>query len=312
MFRNRRLSLVVRRIAVYAGLAWVLALASAWGAPELTAARTGTPPHSSWPMFRGDPQQTGVAHSSLPDKLAVRWKAELKEPVASTAAIVDGVVYLGADDNALHALDLSTGAVLWQYAAKEAIRSSPTVVDGVAFFGDQEGVFHAVDTRTRQAKWTFKTEGEVISSANHDGGRIVFGSYDAFVYCLSADEGHLLWKFETGGRVHGSPGITDGHVIVAGCDEHLHVLKLSDGQEVTRVSMGSVSGASAAIVDSRVFVGTYGHQFHAIDWKASQVLWTYEDPDRQFPILSSAAVTGRTVIAGGRDKRLRALDPKTG
>ena len=82
MYRDRRLTLVVRRIVAYAGLAWVLALASAGGAPEPTASPTGTPPHSNWPMFRGDPRQTGVARSSLPDKLAVRWKAELKEPVS--------------------------------------------------------------------------------------------------------------------------------------------------------------------------------------------------------------------------------------
>jgi glucose dehydrogenase len=141
---------------------------------------------------------------------------------------------------------------------------------------------------------------------------VVFGSYDAFVYCLSTDDGKLLWKFETGGRVHGSPAITDAQVLVAGCDEHLHVLKLSDGQEVTRVSMGSVSGASAAIVDSKAFVGTYGHQFLGIDWKMGHVLWTHEDAERQFPILSSAAVTAQTVLVGGRDKRLRALDPKSG
>ena len=200
-----RISAKLRGTAHCAGLCLGLVPALAASASQPTNAAVARERRADWYMFRGDPQQTGVANADLADKLAVRWRVELKEPVVSTAAIVGGVVYVGADDNALHAIDLSTGAILWQYAAKEAVRSSPLVVNGVIFFGDQEGVSHAVDTRTHQAKWTFKSDAEVISSANHDGGRVVFGSYDAFVYCLSAEDGKLLWKFETGGRVHGSP-----------------------------------------------------------------------------------------------------------
>ena len=113
----------IRRAAQCAGLCSAFACIPVDSASEPTGAAGGGSRHSNWPMFRGNPQQTGVATSSLPDKLTVRWRTELKEPVTSTAAIVDGVVYVGADDNALHAIDLSTGAILWQYTAKEIGRA---------------------------------------------------------------------------------------------------------------------------------------------------------------------------------------------
>ena len=49
-----------------------------------------------------------------------------------------------------------------------------------------------------------------------------------------------------------------------------------------------------------------------LDWRKGTTLWSFADPDRQFPFLSSAALTPRSVIIGGRDKRIRALDIRTG
>ncbi len=288
------------------GLSWV-AQAVVGAAPV-----SESPGVHDWPMFRGNPQLTGVAHGQLPRKLSVRWTFETSEPVTSTAAIVDDTVYVGGGDAFLYALDLASGSLKWKYQAKEAIQSSPAVVDSTVFFGDDDGVFHAVDTRTGKGKWSFQTEAQIISSPNHHAGRVVFGSYDGFVYCLSAREGKLIWKYETEGRIHGTPGIADGLVLVAGCDSHLRVLRLSDGEQSGSVNMNSVSGASAAIRGSQVFVGTYGGHVLGIDWRASRRVWDFTDPERDLPVLSSAAVTEKAVIVGSRDKRLRALNPGTG
>ncbi len=42
------------------------------------------------------------------------------------------------------------------------------------------------------------------------------------------------------------------------------------------------------------------------------MLWRYEHPDRKFPFYSSAAVVDGTVVLGGRDRMVHALDAKTG
>ena len=66
--------------------------------PNAAPPTTGPVLGIEWPMFRGNPQLTGVAGSSLPEKLRLRWRYELGDGTSSTAAIVDGVMYIGADD----------------------------------------------------------------------------------------------------------------------------------------------------------------------------------------------------------------------
>ena len=59
------------------------------------------------------------------------------------------------------------------------------------------------------------------------------------------------------------------------------------------------------------YFGTEGGKFFAVDWKAGSVLWTYQaDGNPQYR--SSPAVTDGCVVFGGRNKRVTALNPKTG
>ncbi len=308
---------LVAAAAVLAGLVPAPSAALAQGVPTTAATPTSAPTSApagsvDWPMFRGDAQLTGVAGGALPEKLAVRWRYELGEGTSSTAAIVAGTVFVGADDGRLTALDLKSGQANWQYEAGDAIQSSPTVAAGLVVCGDETGIVHACEVQTGALRWSFKTGARVISSANTAGDRLVFGSYDGGLYCVQIADGRLIWKYDVGERVHGTPGIAGECVLVAACDGQLHVVRLADGTLVRNVPLGSVSGAATAAHGSRVYVGTYGEQVLGIDWEAGQVVWRFEDPERQFPFLSSAAVTDELVIVGGQDRRVRALEAATG
>jgi len=125
-------------------------------------------------------------------------------------------------------------------------------------------------------------------------------------------DGKLLWKVDAGERIHGTPGISHGHVLASACDGHLHVVRASDGSVVRKVPLGSVSASAVATCGGQAYLGLYDSQIIGVDWRAGRVLWRFEDPDRAFPYMASAAVTDDLVIIGGRDKRLRALDRQTG
>src|SRR5437762_7145445 len=87
---------------------------------------SGTTSHD-WPIFRGNPLQTGVAGFSLPDKLAIRWKFKTKDSIEGTAAIVNGTVFVGSMDGNLYALELASGQEKWRYKAKGPIKGGPSV-----------------------------------------------------------------------------------------------------------------------------------------------------------------------------------------
>ncbi|MCA9271033.1 MAG: PQQ-like beta-propeller repeat protein, partial [Planctomycetales bacterium] len=228
-------------------------------------------------MFRGNPQQTGSTEATLPDRLAVRWKATAPDGVSSTAAIVGGVVYVGSDGGELLALDLATGAERWRFKATEAIRSSPTVAEGVVYFGDGDGVFFAVSAADGAEKWRFDTQGEIISSAHvvdvSGASRVVFGSYDGNLYCLSTDSGKVVWRFEMADRVHGAAAIVDGAALASGCDGFLHIIDLKDGVARANVELGAPTPASPAVENGRAIFGVYDESVVCVDIANAKVAW---------------------------------------
>ena len=115
---------------------------------------------ADWPVFRGNPQQTGVTPAALPDKLEVVWKYQTANAIEGTPAIAGDTVYIGSTDEHLYALTLSDGTFKWKYNAKAAILVGCAVDGGFVYVGDQEGKFHCVDGKTGEAKWVFDTESE--------------------------------------------------------------------------------------------------------------------------------------------------------
>jgi outer membrane protein assembly factor BamB len=273
-----------------------------------------------WPLFRGNPLETGVAASALPENLEVRWQFKAKDSVEGTAAIVHGTVYIGCLDEHLYALDLATGRVKWTYQTDPAkgtkvgpIRTSPAVRDGVVYIGDTDGVFHCVDAATGNKRWTFDTQAEVTSSASFAGDTILFGSSDENLHSLSKD-GKERWKFKVpGGPVMGTPAIAGERTFAAGCDSTLHVLDTVKGTEVSgTVDLGGQVGATVAVIDDQLYVGTMSGEVLAVNWKKGEVLWRFEAPRAKQPFYASAAATDNLVIIGSRDKRVYVLDRKSG
>ncbi|HVR75070.1 MAG TPA: PQQ-binding-like beta-propeller repeat protein, partial [Planctomycetota bacterium] len=257
-----------------------------------------------------------------------------KNPIASTAAISGGVVFVGTEDTGLLALDLhakeKTGKELWRAATGATVEASPAVEGGRVYFGDKRGVFRALDAKSGKQIWMFEAgqepDGggtEISSSAVLHGGKILFGSYDACLYCLSAADGKILWRVETQGPVHASPAVAGDRTFVAGCDEQLRFIDIESGKEVSVLPMGAYSAGSPAVAGDRLVLGTFGAQVLCIDLKTAKVLWTFEDPDRKFPFYASPAVgplraraaagAGASAkpelvaVVAGRDKTARAF-----
>ena len=68
-----------------------------------SSARSGV--GKNWPLYRGDSLSSGVAAGSLPENLSPLWEFTVDGGAfESTAAIVDGVVYIGSTDRRVYAL----------------------------------------------------------------------------------------------------------------------------------------------------------------------------------------------------------------
>lgn len=261
---------------------------------------------ADWPLFRGNPLQTGVAKEALPDKLEVLWKIKFDDAVEGTAAIVKDTVYVGSYDQHLYALDLQDGKIKWKYKAG-AFKAPPSVYEGAVYVGDEEGMFHCVDAATGKKRWNFETGGEITGGANFAGDRVLFGSHDSTLYCLDRKEGKLLWKVKTEGPVNGSALVVGKLTFVAGCDSMLHIIEWETGKDIFQIDLQGQAAATAAVAGDQLYVGTMTNFVQSVDLTKKALAWSYESKRGQ-PFFASAAVTDKLVIAGGRDKLLHALD----
>lgn len=273
-------------------------------------------PASEWRQFRGNPRLTGVSASTPPATLKLLWMYDAGDVIDSSAAIADGVVYVGGGDGDLIALDLASGAVRWKYTTGNLIgESSPAVGPDAVYIGDLGGILHAVSTRDGKALWTFKTTSEIKSSpvvVPGENAVVLIGSYDGHLYALDARTGRLRWKVLTKGQVHATPAVQDGLAFVAGCDAVFRAIRIADGREAYQIESGAYTASSPVLDGDRAYFGTFNYEVLALDLKRRTVLWRYSQADTQFPYYSSAALSNGRVILGGRDKIVHAIETATG
>jgi outer membrane protein assembly factor BamB len=280
-------------------------------APTSTVARQEQ--NGTWPLFRGNAHQTGVAASTLPDNLEILWTFSTKDAIEGTPAIADGVVYVGSFDENLYAIDLATGKEKWRYKAG-ALKSPAAVHGGRVYIGNMDGLLHCVDAAKGTKLWTFETpnQAEITSGVSFADGKLYFGCADETLYCLT-ENGKKLWTFRVqGGPVMATPAIAQNRTFVAGCDSTLHVLDATEGKELASVELGGQIGATAAVVGANLYVGTMSSTVLGVDWKQAKVAWTYEPEKTKQAFYSSPAVTDKLVVIGCRDRRVRGLDRATG
>src|SRR4051794_21232457 len=85
--------------------------------------------------------QMGALSAYNADTGGRQWVLQLGASIQSSPAIVNNVIYFGANDHNLYAVNASTGAILCSYTTPGNISSSPTIVnpDGhglVVYFGE--------------------------------------------------------------------------------------------------------------------------------------------------------------------------------
>jgi outer membrane protein assembly factor BamB len=61
-------------------------------------------PASAQQMFRGNSAHTGIYAGSGPRQLGVKWIFKAGGPIVASAAIADGLIYIGSMDGNLYAL----------------------------------------------------------------------------------------------------------------------------------------------------------------------------------------------------------------
>ncbi|HKG26804.1 MAG TPA: PQQ-binding-like beta-propeller repeat protein [Thermomicrobiales bacterium] len=292
----------------------------------LTREQAGPGPIGNVPMFRGGAARTGEQPGPGPHGLpTARWTFTTGGRALGSPSVADGIVYAGADDGVLHALDARTGVERWQVKLGAGIGAAPAIVDGAVYVGDQAGNLYALDAATGAERWhvavgagsaaslyasspvavdgaVYVASGGGASTPAVAGGVVYVGGVASaslpptVLHALDAATGAARWRYPTATTA----GLTSPGV---------YAIDAATGTQRWHVATaGDVRGAPA-VAGGIVYAGSKDGSLSAIDAATGAARWQFATGKA---ITSSPAVVDGVVYVGSTDGNLYALDAGTG
>ena len=239
--------------------------------------------------------------------------------VSSPAIATDGTIYIGSNDNKLHAIN-SDGSAKWTFTTGDWVDSTPAIgADGTVYFGSWDNQLYAVNPSNGSKLWDFNTSSSIIASpALGVDGRIYFGSKDEFFYALESN-GSLAWETYIGNAITSSAAIGhDGTIYFGDENGTFHALN-QDGttkwtyevDDVTDTNKSILSSPAIDLSGNLYFGSGNGYCYSIADGVSAAVLnWKLGTNDR----MDASPVLGQNneVFFVSRDGYLRSVDTVTG
>ena len=238
---------------------------------------------------------------------------------SSPAIGPDGTIYIGSNDNKLHAIN-SDGSAKWTFTTGDWVDSTPAIgPDGTIYFGSWDNQIYALNPNDGSKLWDFNTSSSIIASpAIGVDGRIYFGSKDEFFYALESN-GSLAWETYVGNAITSSAAIgQDGTIYFGDENGTFHALN-QDGSakwsyevdDVTDTNKSILSSPAIDLSGNLYFGSGNGYCYSIADGVSAAVLnWKVGTNDR----VDTSPVLGQNneVFFVSRDGYLRSVDTSTG
>ena len=193
---------------------------------------------------------------------AVRWRYDTegvglrsgsfgfdRRSIQSSPAVADGVVYVGARDGFLYAIDADKGSLRWRVDHKISwVITSPAVSEHVVFAGSSDAHFAQALDSSGSERWRVGTDVPVWSSPAVANGIVYFGDAAGRIHAVDRDTGTERWMFRTGAQLFSSPVIAGDLVLVGSTDGGVYALRTGAGPAIHRAVFFDSSYTKAATV----------------------------------------------------------------
>jgi outer membrane protein assembly factor BamB len=181
-------------------------------------------------------------------------------------------------------MDAKTGKQVWLHHTAPS-ESSPLIVNGVLYYGAWDGRVYALDLTRHKQLWSTPTGAEIDSSAAYHDGRIFIGNNAGHVYALDARTGRILWTgssyahFPRGREYfYATPTVAYGRVFVGNTDGTLYAFGERSGDLLWASHAGTYVYSAAAVWARKVLVGSYDGNFYAFDAGTGDLRWKWSAP----------------------------------
>jgi len=158
-----------------------------------------------------------------------------RKSVQFTPAVADGLVYVGARDGILYAIDAASGKEKWRFDQQVSWVTTPAVADGLVFAPSSDARFiQAVYAKTGVEAWRVPNAAPVWSPPAVAGGLVYIGDFLGNVRALDEKTGKDRWTYRVDGPVLGGAVPVPGALLVGSGDGALYALNTTTGEPLKR------------------------------------------------------------------------------
>jgi len=241
---------------------------------------------AEWPAFRGDMQRTGYYRESgiQPPVSSWLWKATLPGSAYSSPAVQDTMVFIGAGDSCVHALNAKTGNAVWTFKTGNCVESTPLVAGNKVYVGSDDGYIYALAESSGKLLARFSAGYQLSSCALVNNGLIVSGvglpQSGIGFYKTSALPVSAIGKADSLISLpmitYASPASAYSLVVVGSTDGGLSWFNANNYALRWNVKTGgNFYVSSPAVADSVVYCspGNFDPYVYAIDVTDGRIIW---------------------------------------
>ncbi|MCP5100047.1 MAG: serine/threonine-protein kinase [Chloroflexi bacterium] len=255
---------------------------------------------------------TDVAAVAEPTDSGVKpiWVFKCEDEIRQKAAVSKGMVFVGAYDNNLYAVNAESGEFMWKYPATDSVGGSiPFVYEDNVFIGSADKHLYCIQIKNGRLNWKFAAGGAIYSSPVVKFDHVFFGSDDGKFYAVNSNHGRSAWKTDAYGAVRSTPFVGDEFIYFGTEGGYLFCLELANGKNKWQTQAKRALTSSPTVDDEIVFVGSMDTTVYAYDAGSGYVLWRFRT---RRPIISSPVVNKGTVFVGSSDGNLYAVGMESG
>jgi eukaryotic-like serine/threonine-protein kinase len=276
-----------------------------------------TPPTTAWPTLQQNPQRSGSSDGISLVNNSILWRASVDRggtftmnSIASSPAIVGGIVYFTAMNSYLYAYDAFTGERYWRFDLNGiSATSSPTVANGVVYVGAERGVY-AIDAYTGEKIWFYSGPLVLYSTPTVSNGIVYIGSFaENAIYALRASDGQLLWSYATGDYVIPSTAVVGNSVYVGSYDCHIYSLNAQTGGLQWKFNCSNQAG-TPTIFDGVAYAASTDGNVYALNANTGEKIWNHTTGYRVASLCSPSVKASVVYVPTGSG--VYALDTQTG
>jgi len=236
--------------------------------------------------------------------------------------VVDGVVYVGAYNGKVYALDVEDGDEIWSYELDGTIVGGITVADGTLYVGTSDGYLYALETEVEGMEGRLKEGFAPVETGDkvwaqpvvHDG-TVYFGSLDHKLYAVDGATGEPIWNepFETGGGIASTPMVVNGVVYVGSFDSRFYALDAATKEEKWVFAAENWFWSNPAYRDGIIYACSLDNKVYAIDASTGELASSWPEPfDTGAEIKSSPVIVDDVLVVASEVGKVYGLDIQTG